>query len=703
MASLSRATGSSIEVARRAAHPAAFGVDGMAGPRRPTAAEAKAHLAHLERALQAVRKDALPRVDAIAWPSGLDRALLSELPLATRTWNSLSQANLTSGQSELTVLALMRISNFGRTSLTDLLLTVERYLTDRRLAPIGPTDDSSGPAASSGSSSSVDAHHGGDGVVSLDSNATTDSLIALAATIHHLRPPSERWSIATESLKSLLSTSADIIGTPTLADALRPELIRLASRMGLDSALRSVGLHEALLGVPSLPALITRRLRETLSTLDASQQTVVRTRLAQVPPATLERVGLQLGVTRERVRQIQVRLQPKIEAAFGQELQVIASTLQERLDPLTPAHELERHIDRITPDASETVATLFRNALIRAMGLTLNSGLYTTDRAEKVIRNVRRQARDLADDVGLLQEKDLVGCLPDNTWQRFWPWLRRRTGLHSFYGSLALRDSAKARAKAALISLGRPATRAEIGAVCCQEYDRVGANLANIPSVVKADRDRWGLRHWIDDEYDGIVGEIVQRIEEDGGVTTTERLLTEIPAKFHVSPQSVRAYMASARFEIRNGSIRLANPASIRLRDLDDVIDGRDPDGAPYWTFVVHARHFQGYSVVGVPPEFAKALGCEPDSGVDVEIRNLPGCRALSLNWRLGSLTGASFGYLAKPLRLLGLQPGENARLTITADRAVALSLHHATTTQTSASQEADATLERILKRRRAI
>ena len=674
----------------------------MIAPRQPSPAEAKAHLSKLERALHAVRKDVFPPADAIAWPSGLDRAILSQLRLLPRTRNCLSRAKLTNGQSELAVHTLMRTSNFGRTSLADLLFTVEEYLIDRTRAPSAPEDHSLGPGASVDSPDRVDAQRGGDDSLAQDANATAESLSSLTATIDRLSTPSKRWSIATEGLKSLLATSADVIGTPTLADALRPELMRLASRMGLDGALRSVALHEAMLGIPSLPALINRRLRETLNALDERQHTVVQTRLVQAPPATLEKVGLQLGVTRERVRQIQVRLEPKIEAALGQELRIVASTLQERLDPLTRADELLRQIDQITPDASETVATLFRNAMIRAMGLTLNDGLYTTDRAEQVIQDVRLQARELADDVGLVQERDLVATLPGEQWRPFWPWLRPRGGLHSFYGSLALRDSAKARAKAALLSLGRPATRHEIGAVCGQEPDRVGAYLSNIPSVVKADRDRWGLRDWIDDEYDGIVGEIVQRIEEDGGVTTTERLLREIPAKFNVSPQSVRAYMYTPRFEIRNGSISLANPASIRLRDLDDVIDGRDQDGAPYWTFVVDSRYFQGYSVVGLPPEFAKALGCEPDSGVDVDVQNLADCRGLSLNWRLATLTGASLGHVAEPLRLLGLQPGAKARVTIVGHRAVTLSRGDGSG-PTGASVEAEATLERILRRRRAI
>ena len=106
----------------------------MMAPRRPSPAEAKAHLAQLERALHAVRKGVLPPADAIAWPSGLDRALLSELPLSTRTWNCLSRAKLTNGQSELAVLALMWTSNFGRTSLADLLLTVVDELASGRSA-----------------------------------------------------------------------------------------------------------------------------------------------------------------------------------------------------------------------------------------------------------------------------------------------------------------------------------------------------------------------------------------------------------------------------------------------------------------------------------------------------------------------------------------------------------------------------------------
>ena len=290
------------------------------------------------------------------------------------------------------------------------------------------------------------------------------------------------------------------------------------------------------------------------------------------------------------------------------------------------------------------------------MGLTLDQGVYLDERGLEELEEIRESSHRLADDVGLVDEQQIVASLPSEKWQQLWPWVRERIGLCNLYGALGFRNSAKARAKAVLLSIGRPATREEIGSVCGIEDGRVGAYLSNVSSVVRADKERWGLREWIDDEYDGIVGEIIQRIKEGGGTTTTERLLKELPNKFGVSPGSVLAYMQTPKFVIQDGWISIASTSSVQLRDLDDVIDGRDDTGAPYWIFPVEARYLDGYSVVGIPPEFARALGCAPDAGERIQIENLPDCRDLSINWRLASNTGASLGYLAEPLKILGLE-----------------------------------------------
>ena len=654
---------------------------------RPSQARAREHLAQLEPAVRAARvgrEGARLLPQTVVWPAGLDRSLLPQMHLTVRVWNCLNQAKLTNGDSALVAETLWRLPNFGRRSLVDLVLAVEKFL-------LGCTNIHDVPNAQTGA-----VHQGDNGnrrVPGLGGQPNTSGGMGAMSA--------DRWERATTSLRSLLATSADILGTPTLADALRPDVLRLANRMGVDAPLRSVPLHEAMLGTPGLPAIVARRLNDTLRDLTDGQRTIVQARLAEQRPATLEEVGRRLGVTRERVRQIQTKLAVKIRRALGPEIGVIATTLQEHLDPLVPSQELEQRIDGIIPEASATVTSLCRHALIQAMGLTLDGDFYVDEKAVEVIQDVKSRARELADDAGLIQERALIESLPDERWRRFWPWIRRLCALHRLHGALALRDSAQARTKAALLAIGRPATKEEIGALCGYEAKQVGSYLANIPSVVRADTERLGIRDWIDDEYDGIVGEIIQRIEEDGGVTTTERLLREIPSKFKVSPTSVQLYMRTARFEIRNGSISLASPTSVRLRHLDDVVHGHDDGGAPFWTFLVEDRYFQGYSVVGVPPEFAKALGCEPDSGVEVRLDNLPDCRALSLNWRLSSLTGASLGRVAEPLRRLGLQTGDRARVTIVADRSLRLGPDE--DHKQRDSRQAEAALARILGRRRAI
>ena len=652
----------------------------MSQPLQPSRGTARSYLAQINPALCAAHEGTKVPSTALVWPDGFDRSILHSLPISVRTRNCFLREKLMEGDTPLRAMDLLHLPNFGRTSLADLLLNVEKFLLD--CARNGDAL-SSHPPRPTEESPETGSHF-------------TDTPIQAET---ELSP----WNDAVESFLPLLATSAELLGTRTLADALHPNLLRLASRMKLAPTLHAIGVYEVVERGQSLPMLVANRLCRVLEAASESQRTVIQTRIIQTPPATLEEVGLQLGVTRERVRQIQATLETKIKAALGEELRVIAATLKDQLDPIIPEDDLDSRIGAVVPNQSSIVYGLIRKSLISAMGFTLNNGVYFDDQATEVIREIRTRARAYADDVGLVHEQKLVDTLPNERWQRFWSYLCEHSRLHDFNGMLALRDTTKARAKAALLSIGHSATREEIASACGYDNARaIGATLSNISSVVRADKERWGLREWIDDEYDGIVGEIIQRIEEDGGATTTERLLTELPNKFNVSPTSVRTYMQTPRFEIRDGSIGLASPSAVQLRHLDDVIHGRDDNDAPYWTFVVESRYLEGHSVVGLPPEFAKAIGCSPDSGLGVRIENLADCRELSLRWRLSSTAGASLGYLSEPLRQLGLQPGERVRVTIKGERSVDLSAHD-TSSQAHQSGEADATLERILRRRRSL
>ena len=647
----------------------------------PSPDAAKRYRSDLQDAIEVIRNEDLLKVNALAWPAGLDRCILDGLPLEVRTRNCLLQAGLMEGASPLTVYELLRIANFGRKSLGDLLFVVDDFLSEciksARTDP-APEDVEDGEEEEPREGAA---------------DATPE-------------PSGAPWERARKALSPLLAAAVELNGTKTLADALTPECMRLASRMGMAAEFEEIRVDQVVEGTPGPAAVVVMRLKAQLDRLSPRQSIIIEQRVLSTPPKTLEEVAARFDVTRERIRQIQAKVERRLRAAFGNELRIVAGALREQLGNMVTEGAVNRRIDELLPDdlgwRAESVKKLFRQVLINKMGLTLYQGVYLDERTLEELEMIRASTRRLADDVGLVDEEELIASLPSEEWRRLWPWVRERCEFYELFGSLGIRDSGKARAKAALVSIGRPATREEIGRMCGFSENKTGSHLSVIPSVVKADKDRWGLKEWVDDEYDGITGEIIQRIDEDGGATTIERLLTELPSKFGVNPMSVRAYMQTAKFVIKDGWISLASKSLIQLRDLDDAIDGRDDSDAPYWTFPVEARYFDGYSVPSVPPEFAKALGCAPDSGERVQIENLPECRDLSISWRLASITGASLGYVGEPLKHLGLEPGERARVTIKGPCLVELTADDGNA-QHSQEREANEILDRMMQRRKVL
>lgn len=640
----------------------------------PSRAASQRHLLDLHEALAAVRREEMPPMHSVAWPQGLDRSVLTHMELSVRTRNVFRATGLTFGDNALTVRYLLGFSNFGRKSLTDFLLGLEFFL--RECIRID-----------TGNSAQV-------------GNSRTEPEEA----DFHPRPPKPPldWERAGELLGPLVAASVELYGSKSLSSVLHPDVLQLASRLGLSSSLEAFDLSPLVEASGGPVFVLSCRLEAVLKPRSLAEEAILHHRILNAPAKTLQEVASMVGVTRERIRQIQQGFERRIREALGKELRALAFVLKEEFGHWAPTAEVERRVGDLLSAEPDLIRKVLRQALLDEMEFRLMDDVYFDTETSNVVQKLKSLVRELADDAGLVREEQLLAKLPDEGWHSLWPWIRSQLGLHEFYGMLSLRNSTKARAKAALISIGHPATREEVARVCGLDETRIGAQLSLLPSVVRASKERWGLTEWVDDEYDGIVGEILQRIKEDGGATTTERLLSELPSKFNVSPNSVRAYMQSPKFAIRDGWISLAKTSALQLRHLDDVVHGHSSDGHPYWSFVVDARFLDGYSVTGVPPEFAKALGCEPDGKLCVRVANLVGCRDLSLSWRLSSITGASFGYLARPLTRLGLQPGQRARVTIKGPGLVDLNPDYLKVDSPSPS-DADVKLAQIMNRRRAL
>ncbi|MCY3851196.1 MAG: hypothetical protein OXF75_10410 [Acidimicrobiaceae bacterium] len=592
-------------------------------------------------------------------PAGVDGARLLELPLRVRTLNCLRRAlhagRLSTGDP-VQVGHLMALTNFGFVSLLDVMCLVESA-NDCGFLTSPPA-----PAV---------------GIISAPRTAP----------LPPLDPKDPVRKAASDGLAAVLAATREVNGSRTLTEALNGDLGELVSVMGLAESFAEIDIDD-LTEERSLAQEMLAKLAEFWESLNEVERTVLVQRVLATQPSTFEQLSRQLSLSRERIRQIAKKLRVGLHEPETSTpgpagwAAALAMKSRRQLGPIAPVGALDELIatafspfESAENGGGAEVVELARSLLRTKSGYSCAGGFCFDRTAVVVIDALKSASLSLADDVGLVEERALKEHLPDESWHQHWDTLVDQCQMTRINGCLALRDSQKARAKEALLCIGRPATKEEVAELSGLAPGRVSSQFSTISSVVRADKKRWGLAEWVEDEYEGIPAEIIQRINEDGGATRLERLLEELPRLFGVAEGSVLAYANSPRFRISEGHVSLADPSSIRLRDLEDVIHGRTVEGLPYWSFKVESRYFRGYSLAGLPAEIAKALGCEPDGRLRVPVGSPQGCDPVSVNWPLSSLTGANLGYLSVPLTKLGAQSGDRVLLALGASGAVSLRL----------------------------
>ena len=598
-----------------------------------------------------------PLPNYVVIPAGIDLSELVRYPLQPRTAKVLRKEGLLKGSNGLSVRELMSFRNFGIVSLLDLMCVAELALADR---------------------------------VSNDNTRPVEQ--------------TSEWDGMVDLLDRLLSAANEFYGATTVGEALRLDLSRLASTIGITPALDSFAIRDLTKG-RRITDTITERLTVLLASTTPREQLILERRLFADTPQRLEELGQLVEVSRERVRQIEKRLRQAVEMRVGTEIGIVAALLGGQMRPIIDAVELDTLISKMFTGSEEKLSVDIAVQMVKSrLNYSCVNGVCLNKAALEIVRALQEVANRIADDVGLLDEQALRDQLPSDEWNGFFPQLVERCGFHRIGSCLALRDTVGARVKAALIEIGRIATTEEIASMSGIDSAQIGSQLSRIPTIARADKTRWGLAEWIEDEYEGVTAEIIQRINEDGGATPLERLVEEIPRLFGVSETSVRISVGTPQFVLQDGYVSMADASSITLRNLHDVIDGRTANGDPYWTFLVESRYFEGHSLARFPAELAKKLGCEPNSKIRVFVAYPIGCGELSVSWRLASATGVSLGYLADPLRRLEVSSGDRVRVVIKGPGVVELRREYpSTVSEGNSDASAETLLERLKNRRRVI
>jgi hypothetical protein len=342
--------------------------------------------------------------------------------------------------------------------------------------------------------------------------------------------------------------------------------------------------------------------------------------LATAAPLTLEELGKEFSLTRERVRQIEVRVREKIEKRLRfpdfQGLVRAANSLAGQLGVAFP----EEHLSE-TASLFATSAVTAQNRLLLPLLLWVG-GPYERDGGWVLKKPASATLAILS---AILPQTASISKFEDLSLQ--FTELGVRTQYHerliAYLGCrlidgfvLQWRGSLADKAFSLLSISGHPLTRDQISSSIPEEHSirTLGNYLYYDERFSRVNLTKFGLSSWGASPYKGIIQELTDEIGHAGGEATLSHLRATLIQKFGVSESSIVSYLNSPLFaKTTSGGFR------VRRDDEEIVVQSRvDLTRSCFrigerWAFrlQIDDELIRG-SGRNIPSGFAQAIGVAP-------------------------------------------------------------------------------------------
>ena len=408
--------------------------------------------------------------------------------------------------------------------------------------------------------------------------------------------------------------------------------------------------------------------------LGERQAAVYRRRL--VDGATLAEVGDELGVSRERIRQIQGKMERRVERLLrSRDFQLLhwrAADLGFALGMAAPvAHDATRAaLAKSLRGANESAALLLRPLLLRLAGpYREKKGWITRDQASAMDSSA---IEAMADEFGLIPLTDAHELLgPQGVRSEFFDAWFDHSGKFRRDGDLAMiwSGSVVDKCVALLASRGEPADVETLVSLVGEGHNVRGvrARFFEDERLARVNRAEWALRVWGLEEYTGITDEIAQRIREAGGSIEVDVVAEEIVNQFKVQRTSVLLYTAAPMFVVEGDQIRLrGDEEPVEVETALSMCSGAFRSSPDMLSLLVpvdsEVLRGSGRSMDG---PIAAALGVVP--GRPRTFRHEHG--ELSVTWPTTAAFGPSLGSTRTLAAKAGASEGERLRLDFDVER----------------------------------
>jgi hypothetical protein len=303
-------------------------------------------------------------------------------------------------------------------------------------------------------------------------------------------------------------------------------------------------------------------LDEWRATVDERALGILDRRVWAADPERLQTIADELGVTRERVRQIQERSHRALMSSAGtrEALSWLVHEVCHALGAVTTAGSTDALLLELELDPADCRS----RALLDLAGPYERTGGLVHLAGDTLARLVG-EVRALTTTDGGTDEDSLLLLLEqhDVKAEVFDELIEHLAGCRIVEGRWR-RWTGSVIDKAAVIldAAGGPMTAEEINSAIDEghSFRTVLNGMSQDPRFVRTSRRTWGLASWGLEEYSGIAEEILERIDRDGGSTEVEPLVTELVSTFEVSENSVRMYLGTIAFVVEAGRVRRRTP-----------------------------------------------------------------------------------------------------------------------------------------------
>lgn len=444
---------------------------------------------------------------------------LAKLDLPVRVMNVLCRAQIRTGAdvTELPVEALFGFRNAGVGTVTAILRElVELSSSQAQVTMLGVSADGLGPVEAPGP------WFGG----------LMQDLEALAEWNHSL-------GLGDRGVLSELP-----LGAPDAVVQARKRLLALSA----DEVL------------PSSTANVADHLDGAIHGLDERYRAILSQRLFAWNAKTLEEMGREFGVTRERARQLEVKVRAKLSDIVTSDTRVgrVAHLVRTQIRGVRPLEELLAEVPALAVKVVSVGQPAWRVIDVLDDTYEIADGWCAEPSFEAARRDTGVFLDELTDAYGVVRLAHVTlfdeeaGSLP---WLKDWlVYLGYEVrGQFVLLRTASLNDMA-----AAILSIeGAPLTLGEL-------HQKVGRgapgslrNQVSIdPTFTKVDREHYALSEWGMEGYSNIRGEIGKLLEQVDGELPLASVVESLVDRFGVSANSVAVYAGSPPFQVMNGIVR---------------------------------------------------------------------------------------------------------------------------------------------------